>query len=672
MTAKRYQAKRPVGLLTAGGVAGRAVATIDGTTLVMQQIAAGMIAPGAVTGRSVTKLVAASNASAQMVALADYVCDGTADEVQINAAITSVSLSGGVVQLSEGTFTVSSKILFNEGWQTLRGMGMGATTIAVVNAGGAPVNAEIIGMYGAHCEIADLTIDGNKANNAGATSMMGVYAMTQRDLLIQRVRVLNSAHDGIIIDAAVESGVVRDCLIEGSAATGMVLRGAANNPLTVSGCTVKGCTGTGFYCDSGPVVLSDCQSLTNGVYGFSVESTALASLSQCTAQSNGSYGFRVTAAQTQLNGCQAISNVGVGFEVTGARVQLTGCMAHGTLSDGHGFRSNTGASDILYSGCAAISNTDVGFSHYSTGQSTYIGCEAISNTYYGWYVNYGPAQIYSCYVVGLATSLVGIFLAGGANHSVDGCRVTTNGEDGILAYGATVTDVQLTNNVIADSSLSSDQGYTHVSIYAPRTFMQGNMLWTPVAGNRPWTGIGIDGTATNCFLGHNDTAGTNRGWGEVYIPGTANTTMRRTAKLQLDYAASTDLMSNTALPLNTVVVVVPDQTFRVDNRDSLIEISVRGTMLAGSSPGTIATLVTVDNGQEATIKHGVGYVEVGNWQNPLAGGQPYKLPKMYLGPGNHTVRLEIRANNNAAIGYLRAATQPDYEFVQIQVMEYKN
>ena len=67
--------------------------------------------------KSVTVLIAASDATETVKASADYVCDGTDDQVQIQAAIDYVkTLSpggeiGGIIQLSEGNFNVKASIV---------------------------------------------------------------------------------------------------------------------------------------------------------------------------------------------------------------------------------------------------------------------------------------------------------------------------------------------------------------------------------------------------------------------------------------------------------------------------------------------------------------------------------------------------------------------------------
>lgn len=63
------------------------------------------------SGRAATKVVAASDASALIQAQADYLCDGTADDVQIQAAIDALGSGGGTVVLSAGTFSITTGVV---------------------------------------------------------------------------------------------------------------------------------------------------------------------------------------------------------------------------------------------------------------------------------------------------------------------------------------------------------------------------------------------------------------------------------------------------------------------------------------------------------------------------------------------------------------------------------
>jgi hypothetical protein len=59
---------------------------------------------------SIAFLVAAFDAHSSTIAQADYVCDGTADNVEIQAAIDALPSGGGKINLSAGTFNISSTV----------------------------------------------------------------------------------------------------------------------------------------------------------------------------------------------------------------------------------------------------------------------------------------------------------------------------------------------------------------------------------------------------------------------------------------------------------------------------------------------------------------------------------------------------------------------------------
>ncbi len=66
------------------------------------------------TGGSYYRLIAAADASQDVKDKADYVCDGVQDQVEIQTAINAAQLEGGgVIQLSEGSFSLSTPIIIN-------------------------------------------------------------------------------------------------------------------------------------------------------------------------------------------------------------------------------------------------------------------------------------------------------------------------------------------------------------------------------------------------------------------------------------------------------------------------------------------------------------------------------------------------------------------------------
>lgn len=95
-----------------------------------------------------TLYVAANGATAAEKARADYVCDGTADEVEINAALVAIrSAGGGTVLLSAGSFTLAAPVAM-EGTNDvndvrsihLTGMGTGVTQLNVPTSVASGIN----------------------------------------------------------------------------------------------------------------------------------------------------------------------------------------------------------------------------------------------------------------------------------------------------------------------------------------------------------------------------------------------------------------------------------------------------------------------------------------------------------------------------------------------------
>lgn len=138
----------------------------------------------AVTSRAMpgAMYVAASNAPAADKAMADYVCDGTADEVQIQAAVDAVqAVGGGVVQLSPGDFAIAATIEINgmvdeddARTVTLRGCGQQVTNLNVAsNVNGitisdwAQVNLELFGVFiaGSGIGIRSVGVEDGGTNN---------------------------------------------------------------------------------------------------------------------------------------------------------------------------------------------------------------------------------------------------------------------------------------------------------------------------------------------------------------------------------------------------------------------------------------------------------------------------------------------------------------------------
>ena len=138
-------------------------------------------------GAAATIFVAASDASAASIAAAlpQYRCDGTADDVQIQAAITALPAGGGKVVLSEGTFNIAAVIsLLSNTWL----QGQGRATILK-----RPDSVDANFLYGTsvtNVTLSDFLINGNLAGNS--TNRSPIVLDTCDNCVVRDVRVSNA------------------------------------------------------------------------------------------------------------------------------------------------------------------------------------------------------------------------------------------------------------------------------------------------------------------------------------------------------------------------------------------------------------------------------------------------------------------------------------------------
>ncbi|KAF5081923.1 hypothetical protein DSECCO2_105350 [anaerobic digester metagenome] len=104
---------------------------------------------GALEPGTATITVAASDSTSTAKAQADYVCDGSNDQAEIQNAINTLPASGGTVRLTEGTFNCAGNIL-PRAHTTLSGQGDDKTFIRFTNDGILRVDAEYVTLENFH------------------------------------------------------------------------------------------------------------------------------------------------------------------------------------------------------------------------------------------------------------------------------------------------------------------------------------------------------------------------------------------------------------------------------------------------------------------------------------------------------------------------------------------
>lgn len=400
---------------------------------------------------SLSITVASSNASAATRRCANYVCDGIADDVQIQAAIDALPSCGGRVVLSEGKFVISSSLTLPSNF-VLEGQGNG-TEIELATSSG--ITYMIQANTKTNITIKNLLIDGTQATNTS----VGIYLYRCSYCLVQNVTVTAAQKDGILL-AICDNCHVDSCVVTDS--------------------------GTGEACfdlaNCSQVVISNCRAIDSGRNGYEIENECVdITLIGCWAAGAASVGYDVhTHASYGENwrihfiGCTATDNSVHGFYPSGEsetpqydrQVVFVDCSAYDNGGRQFYLVRQKGArieNCTVFSGSAAVALIDIdsscldgitisgnnverttagtyGIYNQSATNSIISGNEVRGCTTHAGIMTTYPAQIIGNRLVGNDD---GIYLSGSADRSsVVGNACVDNTGSGIYLNAMTYCTIQ--------------------------------------------------------------------------------------------------------------------------------------------------------------------------------------------------------------------------------------
>lgn len=335
------------------------------------------LAAGGGGGGAALIVVASVDAPSAVKAAASYVCDGTADQVEINAAIAQAAplkdrnsaMPDGAEQLGQvlltgGRFNISGPIqmrtavsLIGSGWATeLRAVGNTGTGIITLAAPNDHIchvqNLWLNGNYasGGTCDGInfDMTGSGNTSGYPGTNPDSDHYIS---NLLVTGFTTNN--RNGIKLWASGTANnrgnIISDCQLRDIAGNGIWLAQASDSFITT--CHVGGAGNAGFRVEAGNTKITNAKSFYCDTYGFYVGSgrhtltnaesqddatgfylsATDAVYSGIVADTSNADGIVVAAAGTVINGFQVFNRSSGRYSATTNGVRLTGSHADVSL-----------------------------------------------------------------------------------------------------------------------------------------------------------------------------------------------------------------------------------------------------------------------------------------------------------------------------------------------------
>lgn len=187
--------KRNVASLAKSGSAGLKgdVTLSEGTNITLTQTGQDIevAAAGGAYARTATFVIAAVDS--KDTTNADYICDGTADNVEINTAIAALPAMGGRVVLLEGNYNIAAALSINATSITLEGQG-NSTILTLVAA----TNTDVvtIGATGDNSVVRNLKINGNQANQVAGGHGVNINAAADY-CTVEHCWIINTAKANI-------------------------------------------------------------------------------------------------------------------------------------------------------------------------------------------------------------------------------------------------------------------------------------------------------------------------------------------------------------------------------------------------------------------------------------------------------------------------------------------
>jgi hypothetical protein len=421
--------------------------------------------------RSATLVVAASDSSALSKSMADYVCDGIDDNVQIQAAIDAIRVgtpsdaTGGGVVLTEGNFYISSSITVAYGL-TLSGQGMMATIIHLVDNS----NVDMVvnpAAFTQFVNIKNLQLQGHKANQSSGRGIAFDNANKVCHSLIYNVMVNQTKDAGIYINRGYVHKVSH-CFINDTDGDGIYIGANTENSAFVLYTFIDGVGGNGIDVRGG---------VTHRFFNNHIETTTGNSINIVTSHTEASKNY-INAGNVGINASVSrniISSNNI-YNTTSHSIQIGG------TTDGQIITENL----IWASGAAGIYSTAMTHSivvnNFITDASG-IGIDINAGSDYnniannvitdpsilalGIYLSNADNNNVTDNVirdtrVGVARKVnTGIRVNGGTNNTVKGNKVYNT-----VSYAYQTTDAQtVTDRAVESSSLDLSGGATDLDVF---------------------------------------------------------------------------------------------------------------------------------------------------------------------------------------------------------------
>ena len=234
--------------------------------------------PGGGSGKRVCRFVVGTSTAGWTADDCDYLCDGTADDVEINAAIQALPSTGGEVVILDGTYNITATIAMNKDNVTLSGNGS-ATVLKRMWSG-----SGVITVTSDYCTVQNLQIDGNKSSYASGD---GIYLSSSSNNIVIG-NTCNNSVNGISLNFSDNNTITSNICIANT--NGICLSGISSRYNAIAGNACNDNSNCGIFLSnsySNAITGNTCNSNNSGIYFSNVSSGNTIIGNVCSGNANG-------------------------------------------------------------------------------------------------------------------------------------------------------------------------------------------------------------------------------------------------------------------------------------------------------------------------------------------------------------------------------------------------
>jgi parallel beta-helix repeat protein len=260
-------------------------------------------------GKRTARFTVGTSTAGWTAADCDYLCDGTADQTEINAAITALPATGGEVVILDGTYNITAKINVAKNNVSIRGNGNATILKRMYNSSTGEGVITLTSRSG--CKIANLQVDGNKASYT-ASNNFGIYLSSSSNNTVTGNTCNNNNNDGIRLYSSSNNTVTGNTYNNNSNYGIYLYSSSSDNTVTGNTCNNNS---TGIYLSSSSnntVTGNTCNNTVTGIYLYSSSNNNTVTGNTCNNNSN--YGIRLSSSSNNTvtgNTCNNNSNYGI-------------------------------------------------------------------------------------------------------------------------------------------------------------------------------------------------------------------------------------------------------------------------------------------------------------------------------------------------------------------------